>query len=408
MSRSLKMFSLVTLNWLMACAGDKDPNADKDLGADSAADTEAEGVIDDDGDGVRVEYDCDDNDASVYPGAAEPCDERDNDCDGSVDEGANASYFADDDGDGFGRDSSDLLACAAPEGYVAIGGDCDDNNSSAFPDAQEVCDGADNNCDGAVDEGVTIAFYADDDADGFGREATMVLACVAPEGHTSTVGDCDDGDPGANPEAEERCDGTDNNCDGAVDEGVTIAYYTDDDGDGDGDLASAAMACELPSGAVLSAGDCDDNNPNLNSNDVDEDGLATCDGDCDDNDENRAAICEYATLAGGFTVNTSTCIYTSAGATIDPTTQCPTCDFGFLTTNTLTRGSSCSFAFTSLYAYDIDAGSMKFLASYGSGLYEEQGPFAATLSFGATYDTLSFYGVGPAGRTYSGSFTLHP
>ena len=113
MPRSLLSSSLLTFALFSGCIGDKRPTDD------SPVDTEPE-VIDNDGDGVSVEYDCDDNDASVYPGAAEPCDERDNNCDGSVDEGANASFYAD--GDGFGRDSSEVLACAAPEGHVSKGG----------------------------------------------------------------------------------------------------------------------------------------------------------------------------------------------------------------------------------------------------------------------------------------------
>ena len=150
MPRALLSLSLVNLVLFLACAGGKDEGD----GGDTAVDTEPE-VIDADGDGVRVENDCDDNDASVYPGAAEPCDERDNDCDGSVDEGANASFFADDDGDGFGRDSSDLLACEAPEGYVSVGGDCDDENAARSPSLAERCDMArvDENCDAAANEG---------------------------------------------------------------------------------------------------------------------------------------------------------------------------------------------------------------------------------------------------------------
>ncbi|MEZ4302371.1 MAG: MopE-related protein [Polyangiaceae bacterium] len=42
---------------------------------------------DDDGDGVNQNDDCDDNDATVYPGAPELCDFKDNDCDGVVDDG---------------------------------------------------------------------------------------------------------------------------------------------------------------------------------------------------------------------------------------------------------------------------------------------------------------------------------
>ena len=334
MPRSLLSSSLLTFALFSGCIGDKRPTDD------SPVDTEPE-VIDNDGDGVSVEYDCDDNDASVYPGAAEPCDERDNNCDGSVDEGANASFYADGDGDGFGRDSSEVLACAAPEGHVSKGGDCDDNNS------------------------------------------------------------------GANPEAEEVCDGVDNNCDVQIDEDLTLLFYSDNDGDGDGDPTSAAEACELPSGAVLTAGDCDDNNPTLNSNDADEDGLASCDGDCDDNNPNHAAFCEYSTLAGEFVYNDGECVYSVSGEAADPSVACPSCDFAFLSTGAQTSSASCITSFSALFAYDIDAASMKFLfGSYGS--YYELGPIPGTLTYGAGYDTLSFYGPSAYGIPYEGSFTLSP
>ncbi len=63
-----------------------------------------------------------------------------------------AAWYLDRDGDGFGVDEAALAACAAPPGYAARGGDCDDADADVFPDALEVCDGLDTNCNGAVDD----------------------------------------------------------------------------------------------------------------------------------------------------------------------------------------------------------------------------------------------------------------
>jgi len=69
-------------------------------------------------------------------------------------EDPNSIWYADNDGDGFGNPQDSILACEQPAGYVDNNLDCDDSNPSINPDATEVCDGVDNNCDGVVDFGI--------------------------------------------------------------------------------------------------------------------------------------------------------------------------------------------------------------------------------------------------------------
>jgi hypothetical protein len=84
---------------------------------------------------------------------------------------------------------------------------------------EEICDGADNDGDGEIDEGVTTTYYLDADGDGYGVPDSTIEACELPFGYSVEDIDCDDTDPlrlfeGAN----DACDGADNDCDGAIDE----------------------------------------------------------------------------------------------------------------------------------------------------------------------------------------------
>ena len=73
------------------------------------------------------------------------------------------------------------------DGYSEMAGDCDDNNVLFSPEAQELCDGVDNNCDGNVDEGTAsdaLHYYADFDGDGYGEADTLLTSCeTAVEGY---------------------------------------------------------------------------------------------------------------------------------------------------------------------------------------------------------------------------------
>ena len=141
----------------------------------------------------------------------------DNNCNGEIDEGATTTFYADQDGDGFGDPSSTVEGCEPPSGTTATGTDCDDLDPESWPGAPELCDGADNDCNGEIDEGVTETFYGDGDGDGYGDPGSPTAACQPGSGLVANSEDCDDSEPASFPGAEEVCDGLDNDCDGLGD-----------------------------------------------------------------------------------------------------------------------------------------------------------------------------------------------
>ncbi|MEM6928127.1 MAG: putative metal-binding motif-containing protein [Myxococcota bacterium] len=116
----------------------------------------------------------------------------------------------------------------------------------------EVCDGVDNDCDGVVDndpeDGVTS--FPDLDGDGFGDIEGAVFACTVPDGFIVEGRDCDDARAEVNPDAVERCDGFDNDCDAATPEAGTATLFT---GSGAEDFtATLTGTLEAPAAVELS------------------------------------------------------------------------------------------------------------------------------------------------------------
>lgn len=184
-------------------------------------DSDCDGVSDDqDGDGHSVDCeggtfpadDCNDRDFRIFPTAPERCDSLDNDCDVLVDE-AEDGWFRDSDGDGYGL--TPVVRCAADS--VDNGLDCDDTRPEVNPAApSDPCGDGDRDCDTLIDEDPELVWYVDTDGDGVGIPGESVIACMQPDGYGTTDLDCDDEDPTTAPGFAELCDGVDNDCDPAT------------------------------------------------------------------------------------------------------------------------------------------------------------------------------------------------
>ena len=156
--------------------------------ADGGDGTEARSRIseeeDEDGDGVCDGDEiagCTDSEACNY-------DDDATDDDGSCDyaeEGLDCegNCLEDADGDGFGNPNMPVWGCGDVPGTSTLPLDCQDWNANTYPQAPELCDGWNNDCDDEVDEGTAqLVWYADADGDGFGNDDVVFDTCEAPDG----------------------------------------------------------------------------------------------------------------------------------------------------------------------------------------------------------------------------------
>lgn len=260
--------------------------------------------------------DADDLDLDAIPDGCDP--DRDGDAVSDVDDCDSSSpfvlgpktFYLDADTDSFGDPLVSVLSCSHPVGYVIDGSDCNDASANERPFWSETCDGADNDCDGTVDEGTEcfdddgdgltelagdcddgdasqngpFMAYLDRDADGWGDSEVFEMVCSMPPEHVAQGGDCNDRDEDVYPTAPESCTGglEDLNCDGSVgfvdadgdrwaacedcddanaELNGSTRWYRDADNDGVGRADQFEVGCEELFGYSLLAGDCDDEDP---------------------------------------------------------------------------------------------------------------------------------------------------
>nr|WP_253900129.1 MopE-related protein [Corallococcus carmarthensis] len=172
-------------------------------------------------------------------------------------------FYRDTDGDGFGNKEQFEQVCEPTSEEFVEAIDCDDTRPGIHPGATEICDGLDNNCDGAVDDNGCSVWYRDTDGDGYGNPNDTKQSGVQPQGYVDNHADCDDTRSNVRPGASEVCDGVDNNCDAQVDEGVGANWYRDADGDGYGNPNQSTAACGQPTGSVSNSSDCNDTNAGI-------------------------------------------------------------------------------------------------------------------------------------------------
>ena len=241
---------------------------------------------------ATTDGDCNDASFDVKPGATELCNGADDNCDGRVDErgasGCNV-YLRDTDGDHYGLALDAQCLCAPSATYRAtVGGDCDDLRGAINPGATEVCNGVDDDCNGVADDpnlDACVVYVRDVDGDTYGDGLAEQCLCAPVGVFTATrPGDCDDLLASVNPDASEKCNGRDDDCDTFVDEVGSIgctSYLLDADQDGFGVTGNASCLCAAANPWTgLVGGDCNDDNEDVNQGQIE-----ICNG-FDDNCDN--------------------------------------------------------------------------------------------------------------------------
>ena len=267
--------------------------------------------------------------------------------------------YVDADGDGWGDDSASTV-CPGTTGYISSGGDCDDSSATISPNATELCDGVDNDCDTLTDEPGTpdgTEYYLDQDDDGYGHPILTGYACAEGDGYTSDHSDCDDQDPARSPGQFELCNnGQDDDCDGVIDESDDAAaptWYEDGDGDGYGVDGATLASCEQPEGYADNTDDCDDTDASVSpgGREVGEDGIDNdCDGEVDESGWSGTGeeILSGYFIAGLYDpLDDWKCLnyYDMVSYDITDETACDGCDISLATVSEWREGASAEFGY---------------------------------------------------------------
>jgi hypothetical protein len=259
--------------------------------------------------------DCNDANNEVNPGVTEICNGIDDNCVAGIDEPNTPDctiFYYDNDGDTWGVENTFKCLCGADGKYSASRfGDCNDSIGGINPNATEVCNNADDNCDGAVDEDGALncqTLFMDVDVDSWGAIGSS--RCLCPSNvvqyYTATRGlDCNDADFYVNPGRTEKCStvGVDDNCNGDTDEenaSDCSDYWEDKDKDGWGSLTigTSCLCAAVGDYIATKSGDCCDSDGNVHPQQLTYFETANSCGDYDYNCYNGGEI-EDPTTGGG-------------------------------------------------------------------------------------------------------------
>ncbi len=251
-------------------------DADDDTYRITSTVTSSDTDCDDSGEALSSDTsgDCDDADDSVNPGATETANGVDDDCDGTTDNGTTARDL---DGDCYCSNET-ICSSSVNKDCTTYGtSDCDDDDETVYPDAEETNNGVDDDCDGTVDNGTKVYdddgdCYCDDTADSC--TGSVDAACTDPQPL-----DCNDRRDDVSPDVTDTWyDGYDDDCSGNSDYDQDYDGFVPDDYDG---LETTVRGkTTVVDAATLDAGDCDDEDATINpdASEIWYDGI---DEDCD-------------------------------------------------------------------------------------------------------------------------------